>query len=312
MQGKGMEEGDEDMWMLWLAYESKNSTFKGIQSRIYGIKHHFKLRFGFDPFKTDRFGVNRPFVRFERVFRQIKRMDKSRPQKKFSVTKFVLMRILKLVNVQNFDDLLVWVMIVVGVSCLLRWSELCQSGNSNQVSKLLVREDLSIAHNTMWLALKDTKTKLFGDPMIAEILKDNTKLCPYRWMKSWLAKRPVQSKWLFCDKEGKPIKAKMVQLKLRKWLNKLGYDLSKYEGGMSLRKGGALSMALCGVPDRVIRAYGRWKSFAYRTYIDLTEEEKQAWNKIMSEKISNSNDDICDFEQRATERNGRIISRLLE
>ena len=44
--------------------------------------------------------------------------------------------------------------------------------------------------------------------------------------------------------------------------------------GFSLRRGGALSMALAGVPDRVIRAVGRWKSYAYRIYIDLTEQEK--------------------------------------
>ena len=44
-------------------------------------------------------------------------------------------------------------------------------------------------------------------------------------------------------------------------------------------------MALCGVPDRVIRGYGRWKSYAYRIYIDLTHKEKLQWQALIGEKI---------------------------
>jgi hypothetical protein len=32
-------------------------------------------------------------------------------------------------------------------------------------------------------------------------------------------------------------------------------------------------MALSGVPDRIIQAVGRWKSDAYKTYIDANDEE---------------------------------------
>ena len=48
-------------------------------------------------------------------------------------------------------------------------------------------------------------------------------------------------------------------------------------------------MALCGVPDRVIRAYGRWKSYAYRIYIDLTEREKIHWANIIKEQLKGAN-----------------------
>jgi hypothetical protein len=44
-------------------------------------------------------------------------------------------------------------------------------------------------------------------------------------------------------------------------------------------------MALCGVPDRVIRAYGRWKSYAYRIYIDLTEKEKTSWANVIQRPL---------------------------
>ena len=44
--------------------------------------------------------------------------------------------------------------------------------------------------------------------------------------------------------------------------------------GFRLRRGGALSMTLAGVHGRVIREVGRWKSYADRVCIDLTEQEK--------------------------------------
>jgi len=52
-----------------------------------------------------------------------------------------------------------------------------------------------------------------------------------------------------------------------------------------LRRGGALTMALSGVPDRVIRQAGRWKSYCYRTYIDLTMKEKSSWAKRVAKKL---------------------------
>ena len=41
-------------------------------------------------------------------------------------------------------------------------------------------------------------------------------------------------------------------------------------------------MAASGVPDRVIRAMGRWKSGAYRLYIDLQLHEKEMWAEVVN------------------------------
>jgi hypothetical protein len=112
--------------------------------------------------------------------------------------------------------------------------------------------------------------------------KDMTKLCPEKAMDNWGGVRP-KSKWLFCDTKGQPIKAAHVQKFLKEALIKTGRDPALWVSGISLRKGGALTLALCGVPDRVIRAQGRWKSYAYRIYIDLTEYEKDRWRKAVSE-----------------------------
>ena len=286
MGGKDMDESDEELWMLWLAHEDIESTFEGMRSRLFGIKFYFKMFFGFDPFKMDKYGKVRHFERFEMVFRQMKRNNHKRPAKKFSITKMALLKCQKVVRMDVFDDVLVWAIIVVGVHCLLRWSEITDSGKGAcSVDKLLRKENLGLTDAKLWLDLNDTKTKIFGDPMTVDCLANGSLICPVRAMKKWLLVRPKNSDWIFCDKKGRAVKTRWVQKVVKGWLKKCGYEERDMKGGMSMRKGGALSMALCGVPDRVIRAYGRWKSFAYRTYIDLTTDEKNKWEKVMADKM---------------------------
>jgi hypothetical protein len=306
-----MEEGDEDLWLLWLAYEHNSSTFLSIKSKICGIKHNFKLKYGFDPFKMNMRGDTVCFHKFERAFRQIKRLDADRVKKeKFSVTRFVLLEIEKLVDRNNFEQVVIWTICVVGVSCLLRWSEITHSGKKGANKKLLKLSNLSRGLKTMWLRLKDTKTKLFGDSMAVDFRKDDSKVCPWGTMEEWLKIRPKSSKWLFCSEKGEPMRTKKVQTQLKLWLNQLGNTKVQLDGGISLRKGGALTMALCGVPDRVIRAYGRWRSYAYRIYIDLTDTEKEMWKEVMASKLTEEGAKF--FTDKASKRGSGIVERLMD
>ena len=95
-------------------------------------------------------------------------------------------------------------------------------------------------------------------------------------MTEYLSKTTVaidQDDALFKWSNGKVVQTREFNGKMRAILEKSGIGMEDY-AGFSLRRGGALSMALAGVPDRVIRAVGRWKSYAYRIYIDLTDQEK--------------------------------------
>jgi len=309
MEGEGMECGDEALWLLWLAYEDKISTYKAIKSRIFGLKYEFKMRFGFDPFKTDREGKARSFLRFEQVLKQVKRNHHQRPKIKFSVTKFVLSKCKEYVDFESWEDVLCWAVVTVGVDRLLRWSEITDSGRGMQGrSKLLKRSNLCLGETAMWLDLNDTKTKLFVDPMTVAFHKEATRVCPFEGMNQWLKIRPQKSQWIFCKKDGSPVKTRWVQDRVKCWSVKAGYRPCQMEGGVSLRKGGALGMALCGVPDRVIRAYGIWKSFAYRTYIDLTEREKGCWRRVMVEKLNEGNEEMWGSWERESEQ--AILQRL--
>ena len=88
--------------------------------------------------------------------------------------------------------------------------------------------------------------------------RDDTVTCPSTAIERLKKFSVLRSKrFLFADKKGNAIKAKNAQKFLKDKLRKTDIDPKEWASGISLRKGGALTMALCGVPDRVIRAYGR-------------------------------------------------------
>lgn len=285
MGGRGMEFADESLWLMWLAWMSKFYAYSTIRSSIFGIKHHFGLRFGFDPFSFDVHNNPVPMIRFRRALRQIKRDSAGRGRSpKFSLTKFILLKLRRFFDMTKHDDVLVWAIICVGVACLLRWSEITLANSDRE--KLLRFNDFSFTSLVMGvLSLRDTKTKLFGDSMVVSFQKDSTNCCPYGAMLVWLEFRCRRSKWLFCSKDGEPVRSYTVQSMLKAKLKSLNLCESVWSSGISLRKGGALTMALCGVPDRVIQVYGRWKSNAYRVYIDMTEQEKALWSNVVQRHV---------------------------
>ena len=308
MGNKSMEHADESLWLMWLAWMSKFYVFSSIRSAIFGIKHNFGLNFGFDPFKYDLLGSPRPMLRFRRALRQVKRnsVGNNRPPK-FSLTKFTLLKLAKVFDFNDQYEVLIWAILTVGVSCLLRWSEITLANGGK--SKLLLSSDFAFTGKDMGtLHLKDTKTKNFGDSMVVSFQKDGSACCPHEAMCRWLKFRNKKSKWLFCLEDGKPIKSSAVQKLLKDKLLSLNLCESLWISGVSLRKGGALTMALCGVPDRVIQAYGRWKSNAYRVYIDMTTFEKQQWNDVVRRHVMDGEPSVS-FTSKKLQR--RIVDGAL-
>jgi len=283
MNGKGMEFADESLWLLWIAWMGKGYAYSTIKSYIFSIKNLYIIRFGFDPFKTNRVGEVVNYTRVKRALRQLKRDSCNVKRKpKFSLTKFVLLKLKGLLDFDLFDDVLLWAIVTVGVSLLLRWSEITLV--HSDYDKLLHFHDLLIVKDKAIVSLRDTKTKIFGDPMSVTFFKDGTKVCPMEATNLWLDIKP-DSTWLFSLKDGSPVKSIWVQSKLKTLLKKIGIQSQEWQSGISLRKGGAFTLSACGVPDRVIQVYGRWKSNAYRVYIDMTDEQKFGWSERVKRSI---------------------------
>ena len=82
---------------------------------------------------------------------------------------------------------------------------------------------------------------------------------------------------LFAHKDGSPVQYHFVMSRLKELLISADIGELDMHGAPSLRRGGALTLALAGVPDRVIQRIGRWKSEVYRVYLDLSVEEWKKW-----------------------------------
>ena len=70
---------------------------------------------------------------------------------------------------------------------------------------------------------------------------------------------------LFAWRDGNVL-TRPALLAVRALLDGLGIDRSPYRG-ISFRRGGATSLAEAGVPDRLIKMVGRWKSYVFARYI---------------------------------------------
>lgn len=286
MGGLAMEWSNESVWLMWLGWMSQFRAYSTIRSSIFAIKHHFEIRFGFNPFRSMCDGRMVNYTRFHRALRQVKRdsMGRGRPPK-FSLTRFVLLALKPKFKFDSYDDLLVWAIITLGVTCLLRWSEVALV--DSDYNKLLRFTDFGVGRDGGFLHLRDTKTKLFGDPMTVSFIRDKSETCALGGLESWFVVRPKRSEWFFfCHLDGSAVKATWVQAHLKGKLSSIGCSSDEYVSGISLRKGGALTLALCGVPDRVTQVLGRWRSDAYRVYVDMTKQERAHWQSVVTDRLA--------------------------
>jgi hypothetical protein len=316
-----VRQANEDVWIALAIFECKfvGNTPGTLNSLFCGIKHFYGVLFGYNPFKFDEFGKPVVMIKLERTLRQLKRDDCSRERKsKFSLTLFVLSKVFPEFNFDDYTDSVIWAVLIVGVWALLRWSEVTvkfvNDSNSSKVLKLS-HWTLKTA-DTALLYLQDTKTKLFGDSMEAWLYRyhPEKRLCPI-WAVENMQKLapqnvnelPSKTRPLFATITGHPITASVVLARLGPILKTLNL-IDKCDGGVSLRKGGALTMALCGVQDRVIRGYGRWKSYSYRIYIDLTDYERKRTTDMIESGMQNC--DVIETMRRAETVNYAALREL--
>lgn len=286
---------DCDFLLLLLAWQSKFSTWSQIRKLIPAIKNYFKLTYSFDPF-TETLGLKPLVGRFklERAIREIKRKAadmKKRP--KFALCKFMLAQIKQFFNMNRYNHSCVWAMLCLAVDCLLRWSEVCYTSKDN-IDKILSMRDWTKVNSKMYsLRLHDTKTKLFGDAMLVTATRNTTEVCAVTALETYIKKfRPTATldEPLFRaggEKIGSKVLAmssQEVQKILLEMLRKVVSE-EELESGVSPRRGGATTLALCGVPDRVIQAYGRWRSWSYKVYIELHQSEKDMWADIVNRQV---------------------------
>ena len=100
-------------------------------------------------------------------------------------------------------------------------------------------------------------------------------LCPVAAVLGYLNMRPPDPSPLFVCRDGSLLSRGYLIEGMRAALSQAGVDSSQC-AGHSLRIGAATTAARAGFSDSFIQTLGRWKSFAFTTYIRTPPEDLMA------------------------------------
>jgi len=251
--------------VLWVAYESQFISDGTIRGYLAGIKD-WSLKEGFsDPLK--------PGLLLKKVLRTLAK-GRSKRLPKRSVTVNVLRLLRKSFNMRLHDHRCVYAMMATAVALLLRIGEaVTKSENATFVIRRMDWRSWT-THATLFLKTSKCDVNSRGSLLRCPISPDKA-TCAMTAVQRYINESEVyipSTGPLFVLKSGKPLTRRTVVLALQRAASRVGLAGSEFNG-ISFRKGGALSLALAGVEDRIIQVLGRWSSDCYRRYLTLTDQE---------------------------------------
>lgn len=141
------------------------------------------------------------------------------------------------------------------------------------------------------LHLPVSKTDSGGRGVVVSIPGQARGLCPVRTYKEWGRRRKDlggegwEAQPLFVEKDGRPLTKKGISRRIERWCEaaEASLGITRAGGiyrGHSLRKGGATSLKLQGMSDEDIMTAGRWKSDAYKRYVESGGSQARRMNQM--------------------------------
>ena len=243
---------------LYLLFRiQQGGTYAVCKGAVYGIKHIHKLHMASDP-------TEEPLVLS--MLEASKRLDTHVVVKREPITIDILQK-LYTTTVKgrgSLNDIRVMCFSILGYSGFLRYDEL---------SSLRVC-DIVFQPTHVRVFIEKSKTDQYRDGKWCYIANGDTELCPTKIIHLYLEKCGITdftsdeylfraiSKGKYYEKlrnKNKPISYTRVREILLAALKEIGVD-TKVFGTHSLRAGGATQAANSGVPDRLFKKHGRWRS----------------------------------------------------
>jgi hypothetical protein len=214
----------------------------------------------------------------ESALRAIKRKRGAQKRPRLPVTVSLLAAIKEFLDLTNHDHRVVWAALVLGVFGLLRLGELLPDRQPLRDQDFVAR-----SNQLTEMLLRASKTDPFRLGCQIKFFRTGTPVDPVAALESMQSLRPVGigGKDLltatFTLSTGKVLTRTLLTQFLRALVAKVEYKYklglnAQHFAGHSLRRGGATSLALRGVPADIIRVLGRWRSLCYRLYIDMSTE----------------------------------------
>jgi hypothetical protein len=178
-----------------------------------------------------------------------------------------LLKIRAEVTLKDLVSACVWCAIVFGWNGLFRVGEYCDGA--------LRCQDVKATSEGMEITVQYSKTE--RHPVVVCLAKRADALCPVSAYWTYMIFRPAiasgrKDAFFVVDGKGTRLSVSRFVGHLKVLVSEvLGLDSTRY-AGHSLRRGGTTAMTAAGVPEVLIQAHGRWKSLAYRGYVELRSD----------------------------------------
>ncbi len=181
-----------------------------------------------------------------------------------------------------FDAKMLWAAACMVFFGFLRAGEFTAPSDSNvDLAVCLTFSDVAIDSHTaptlVRVHLKQSKTDPFRKGVDVFIGRTGKDLCPVAAILAFLAARGNASGPLFTFRDGKLLTRQRLVSHLRRALDGMGVDQSKY-CGHSFRIGAATAAAAAGMEDYTIQTLGRWQSQAFLRYVMTPREQLAAFS----------------------------------
>ena len=265
-------------WLIeWLCSLAGSIKVKTMKHYLAGIRS-YQLDLGIDcgAFSDPR---------LERTLQGIKR-DHNEPERRVRtpLTRPHLVRMLNSLQTYDYDDIVTRAAFTLAFAGFLRIGEFTYRAIDLQMGSVfhnwfLTKSSIQLTHNEkhIELTLPASKTDPFRQGIQLIIAGSNDEACPVRAMKRLLAvdtHRQPRSP-LFCvgRREQLPFTRQHVVQKLQELGISSGLGPASWNGH-SFRRGAATWAAEVGISETQIQTLGRWRSDAYKAYIEYSPEER--------------------------------------
>lgn len=241
-------------------------------------------------------GLGNPFAetlpKLDYVLTGVKRVETgsgSKPRTRLPITIEILQQLRRVWLSQPAwaEGIVLWAAACVGFFGFLRAGEFTvPSAEAYDPAVHLNLGDIALDSHTapsvVRLSIKQSKTDPFRQGVSVFLGKSESAVCPVQALIEYIGIRPSTPGPLFVLSTGAPLTREYLVSNMRSALREAGLDDSAYSGH-SFRIGAATTAAQRGLEDSLIQTLGRWRSDAYKLYIQIPRAQLAGISRALAQ-----------------------------
>ena len=250
---------------LFMELMSVTSGYNHCKSILSSLKYVHNAA-GYE-FPSDNFGL-------EETLQGLKRRKAGTPNRVLPIDPVILRRMYRHIDTKNLSDLSLWCGFLIAFFCLFRKANVCPKETKFDPSCILTRRDVRIDEEgrNVLIYINFSKTNNFKKNFhVIPIPKnEDPALDLFTHLKSLLSQvDAAEDAPLLSYSKKQFIGHRVFTIRLKKLLEKAGFDPSLYSGH-SFRRGGASFLYSIGGSTLMVQVLGDWASQVFTRYLLLS------------------------------------------